>query len=300
MSKSPYNPEIHHRRSIRLKGHDYAGGGLYFITICAHREFIATMHGNPFFGATCISPIQEIIKAEWKKTAELRPYVRLGEMVVMPDHFHALIALKGGHAPLGDVVGAFKAAVSREIHRRGDMHVARTVRIWHRNYYEMIVRSADAEKKIADYIRMNPWRCVQQFGNGLRGMGNPALWNLDKLGVLCSRNAPRPRSIKNAGVYLGGFHSSMEKEIFAKLLELKKPVIWCPAWGLEKAALMPGVSEALEANRMLILEMKNREGNLVAAEQRNRFVIESADELWLPHITRGGMLDRLLAERKPA
>lgn len=34
----PYNPEIHHRRSIRLKSHDYAGGGLYFITICAHRD----------------------------------------------------------------------------------------------------------------------------------------------------------------------------------------------------------------------------------------------------------------------
>lgn len=30
----PYNPEIHHRRSIRLKGYDYSQAGLYFITIC--------------------------------------------------------------------------------------------------------------------------------------------------------------------------------------------------------------------------------------------------------------------------
>lgn len=29
MNKNQYNPEIHHRRSIRLKGHDYAGGGVY-------------------------------------------------------------------------------------------------------------------------------------------------------------------------------------------------------------------------------------------------------------------------------
>jgi len=47
---------------------------------------------------------------------------------------------------------------------------------------------------------------------------------------------------------------------------------------------------------MLLLEMKNRDGNLVAAEQRNRFVIQNADKLWIPHVTKGGMLDRLLKE----
>ena len=29
-----FNPIIHHRRSIRLKGYDYSCAGLYFITIC--------------------------------------------------------------------------------------------------------------------------------------------------------------------------------------------------------------------------------------------------------------------------
>ena len=29
-----YNPEIHKRKSIRLKGYDYSLAGLYFITIC--------------------------------------------------------------------------------------------------------------------------------------------------------------------------------------------------------------------------------------------------------------------------
>src|SRR5262245_27804958 len=31
----PYNPDIHHRRSIRLRGYDYAQAGAYFVTICA-------------------------------------------------------------------------------------------------------------------------------------------------------------------------------------------------------------------------------------------------------------------------
>ncbi|MCI2436727.1 transposase, partial [Candidatus Acetothermia bacterium] len=29
-----YKPDKHHRRSIRLKGYDYAQAGAYFVTIC--------------------------------------------------------------------------------------------------------------------------------------------------------------------------------------------------------------------------------------------------------------------------
>jgi len=28
-----YNPNIHHRRSIRLKGYDYSQAGMYFVTV---------------------------------------------------------------------------------------------------------------------------------------------------------------------------------------------------------------------------------------------------------------------------
>jgi len=241
-----------------------------------------------------MSPVRKIISEEWRRCGEIREDVILGEFVVMPDHFHGLIRIQPGPSTLGHVIGAFKAAVSRRI-RRGDLQVARR-RIWHRNYYEMIVRAPEAAKKIVEYIRMNPWRCVQELGNGLRGMGNPVLWASPKHGVLCSRNAPRPKSIPNAPVYLGGFHSPMEKEILAKLLDLKMPVIWCPAWGVETTCLSPEHLQALEENRMLILEMRNRTGDLAAAEDRNRFVMEQADKIWLPHVTPGGMLDRLLAE----
>lgn len=286
-----YDPEKHHRRSIRLKGHDYAGGGLYFVTMCAHREA-----GRIFSSAG----VRDIVEREWMRSAELRVYVHLGPFVVMPDHFHALIRLDGSGASLGEVIGAFKAAVTRNV-RRGAMHLARTdggdsfSRIWLRNYYEMIVRSAEAEQKIAEYIRMNPWRCVMNLGHGLRGMGNPALWNFEKLGMLCSRNAPRPARVPKATVYFSGFHSPMEKEILSKLLEARRSVIWCPAWGLG-GTLGEAERRALEENRMLILEMKNQDGNLAASEQRNRFVLENADALWLPYVAPGGLLARLIKE----
>jgi putative transposase len=33
-----FDPEKHHRRSIRLKGYDYSRAGLYFITICVQNR----------------------------------------------------------------------------------------------------------------------------------------------------------------------------------------------------------------------------------------------------------------------
>jgi len=279
-----------------LKGHDYAGGGLYFVTLCAHREFIAAANGYPFgAGATQVSPVREIIEERMRITAEKCPEMRWDEAVIMPDHFHALIALQGGRAPLGDIIGGFKAAVARELHRRGDILVVPDTRIWHRNYYEMIVRAPEAAESIRRYIRMNPWKCIQDFGNGLRGMGNPALWNAEKIGVLCSRNAPPVTCSPEAEVYLGGFHSQPEQKILEELLKRRAKIIYCPAWGLD-GAMCPEVLAALEDNRMLLLEMENRDGNLAAAEDRNRFVIQSADKLWIPHVSKGGMLDRLLKE----
>jgi len=34
----PYDPQVHHRRSIRLKGYDYASAGAYFVTLCTHER----------------------------------------------------------------------------------------------------------------------------------------------------------------------------------------------------------------------------------------------------------------------
>ncbi|MFA7369074.1 MAG: transposase [Kiritimatiellales bacterium] len=286
-----------------MKGHDYAGGGLYFVTLCAHRDA-----GNIFAAEI----IREMVAREWESavavgaglmsahdagTHEGCPYV------IMPDHFHALIRIPVGAGlvparSLGDVVGAFKSRVVHEIIQMVHAGLCPPFpgKIWHRNYYERIVRTPEAAENIRRYIRMNPWRCVTDFNNRLRGMGNPALWNAEKTGVLCSRNGfPNLGKIPEAEVYLGGFHSPPEQEILEELLKRRAKIIYCPAWGLD-GVMRPELLAALEDNRMLLLEMKNRDGNLAAAEQRNRFVIQNADKLWIPHVTKGGMLDRLLKE----
>ncbi|MDF7824702.1 transposase [Pontiellaceae bacterium B12227] len=311
-----YDPEKHHRRSIRLKGHDYAGGGTYFVTLCAHREA-----GNIFADAAA----KEILSRIWEEIAlEAEGGVEKGRVraglvsapsapsfpqegahealpyIIMPDHFHALLRIRKGEKALGDFICAFKSRTTHEYIQgvNAGKFPPFKKKIWHRNYYEMMVRSAEAEEKIAEYIRMNPWKCVQNLGNGLRGIGNPALWNAEKLGVLCSRNAPHVGRLPEAEVYFGGWHSPKEKEIFDWLLQHGKRIIACPAWGIGAKDVSPFL-EALQENRMLILEMDTGENffapaTLAAAEQRNRFVIENADALFTPHVTPGGMLDRLL------
>ncbi len=302
-----YDPAKHHRRSIRLKGHDYAGGGVYFVTLCAQgRE---PLFGRMQNGACELSEGGRIAEQCWRAIPEHFPEVEAGEFVIMPDHIHGIIFMphrgetsfartselnpgerpKGTSRTLGSIVRGFKIGVTKWFRQN-----TKTEKVWQRDYYERILRSPEAEERVVNYIRLNPWRCVQQLGNGLRGMGNPALWQVEKLGVLCSRNAPGPDSIPGAPVYLSGFHSPMEKEILKRLLAAKRNIIWCPAWGAGTNNLSPEALTALEENRMLILEMKDTEGNLAAAEQRNRFVLEKAERLWTPHVTPGGMLDHLL------
>ena len=48
-----YNPNIHHRRSIRLKGYDYSQAGLYYITICVQNRIclFGEIVGAPLVGA---------------------------------------------------------------------------------------------------------------------------------------------------------------------------------------------------------------------------------------------------------
>ncbi len=68
----PYNPSIHHRRSIRLKGHDYTQPAAYFVTLCTHEW--AHLSGKVVDGAMQLNECSEIVCTEWFQTAVVRPY----------------------------------------------------------------------------------------------------------------------------------------------------------------------------------------------------------------------------------
>ncbi|GAB4577730.1 MAG: transposase [Anaerolineales bacterium] len=170
----PYNPDIHHRRSIRLKGYDYTQSGAYFVTIVTYQR--AHLFGKVVNGVMQLNEWGEIARREWFKTAELRPYVELfdDEFVVMPNHAHGILWINDGvvvgaerrSAPttndaiphvdagsLGAIVRAYKSAVTYAINAARQ---TRGMTVWQRNYYEHIIRNDAELNRIRKYIIENP------------------------------------------------------------------------------------------------------------------------------------------------
>lgn len=86
-----YNPDRHHRRSIRLPRHDYANTGAYFVTICTRHR--APLFGSIRNGIMNLSDYGRIVNSVWQGLPEHYPYVTLDEFVVMPDHIHGIIMI---------------------------------------------------------------------------------------------------------------------------------------------------------------------------------------------------------------
>lgn len=88
-----YNPNIHHRRSIRLKGYDYSQEGLYFVTICCQDRICR--FGHIEIGRMILNEFGQIAYNEWLKTTEIRNNVELHNFIIMPNHMHGIIRLVG-------------------------------------------------------------------------------------------------------------------------------------------------------------------------------------------------------------
>jgi REP element-mobilizing transposase RayT len=160
----------HKRRSIRLKDFDYAGGALYFVTICADRR--RCIFGRIDDGEARLNALGRVVEDEWIKSLEMRRHIDLDAYVVMPNHFHAVVALfdQGARsAPLRDkrlrsgmqaeslasVIAGFKASVTR---RASAVLPRLRLPIWQRNYYEHVVRDEPDLERIRHYIAANPAR----------------------------------------------------------------------------------------------------------------------------------------------
>jgi len=82
----------HHRRSIRLKGYDYAQAGLYFITICVQDR--VPLFGEIIDGKMALNTFGHIAWEEWLATEKIRDNIALHEFIIMPDHIHGIIEIK--------------------------------------------------------------------------------------------------------------------------------------------------------------------------------------------------------------
>ncbi|MBZ0281451.1 MAG: transposase [Anaerolineae bacterium] len=186
----PYDSWKHHRRSIRLNGYDYTHPGAYFITLCTHDR--GWLFGDILNEHMRLNGCGEIVQQCWLDIPAHFPHVSLDAFVVMPNHFHGIIIInesvgerrdvvgaqsdvRAQHvAPLpppsgvtatnvapgslGAVVRAFKSAVTKNINRQRDTPAAP---VWHRNYYEHIIRDETSFNTIRLYVETNPAQWMQ-------------------------------------------------------------------------------------------------------------------------------------------
>ncbi|MCJ7526167.1 MAG: transposase [Candidatus Aminicenantes bacterium] len=87
-----FDPEKHHRRSVRLKKYDYTGGNVYFVTICAYQK--ECLLGAIIDGRMNLNTEGECVKKAWLETAEKKTNIRLDDFVIMPNHFHGILWIK--------------------------------------------------------------------------------------------------------------------------------------------------------------------------------------------------------------
>jgi len=172
-----YDPEQHHRRSIRLPGWDYAGAGVCFVTICTHGR--ACLFGEVVDGEMRLSPWGEIVHEEWFRSADIRREIVLhrDEFVVMPNHVHGIIWITGRNGPrrgdppgrpyhhgddrprgpasgsVGAIIAQYKSAVAKRINALRD---APGAPVWQRNYCDHIIRDEEELGHIREYILGNP------------------------------------------------------------------------------------------------------------------------------------------------
>ena len=85
---SPYDPNIHHRHSIRLQGYNYASAGLYFVTICTQNR--ECLFGEIKNGEMVLNDAGRMVEQWYHKTQDKYPEIVCHEMIVMPNHFHCI------------------------------------------------------------------------------------------------------------------------------------------------------------------------------------------------------------------
>ena len=177
-----YEAMRRHRRSVRLRAHDYRAG-LYFVTVCTHGR--QRLFGDVVDGEVVLSVAGRVARDAWLRTAEVRPSVVLDAFLVMPDHVHLLFGVVPDDTPraddgssrrgvlqyaptsglprsfespsrsVGSIVRGYKGAVTNAIKRRWQTPDAR---VWQRSFHDRVVLTDREAAAIRRYIADNPAR----------------------------------------------------------------------------------------------------------------------------------------------
>jgi putative transposase len=170
--------EYPQRRSVRLRGFDYASSGAYFITICAHHR--EQKFGRIENGLVRLNDLGRLTEKLWHEIPNHFPSVFLDTFIVMPDHLHGILLIdnwrtgtacraptpESYQAPasgsISTVIRSFKSAVTRNARAQND-HVHEYEVMFQRGFFETVVTSRSQHQQIRDYILSNPTRWSEKL-----------------------------------------------------------------------------------------------------------------------------------------
>jgi REP element-mobilizing transposase RayT len=191
----------------RCRVHDYRAPCIYMITLATEprRNCLGRLEGEQIR----LSPVGEMVRESWMRSADIYPGVQPGICAVMPDHFHGLLRVKERLAkPMGQVVRGFKAGTTflwlRDFGGGGgesgakdapqldgagfvSAHPLRRLApttLWQRGFQDTILLRRGQLKTMRQYILDNPRRLairrehpdlftqVAQLTHGCAGIGN--------------------------------------------------------------------------------------------------------------------------------
>ncbi len=164
----PSASQLYNRHSIRLPGYDYSQAGAYFVTIVSHNRL--RLFGNIVNKEMKLNHYGEIVRHAWYDLPHHYRYLQLGAFVVMPNHVHGILILTDqfkspSRHGIPEIVRAFKTFSARRINHLRKMQGSP---VWHRNYYEHIIRNNQELERITYYIENNPanWKEETQVQTG--------------------------------------------------------------------------------------------------------------------------------------
>ena len=115
-----------------------------------------------------MTPVGKVAKRCWSDIPSHYPSVEIDEYVIMPDHVHGILVIEDEKINKQDdiatsiersdiisqVVGSFKSAVSRKVHRCLGFKEFK----WQKSFYDRVIRDYSELREVRKYIRNNPKR----------------------------------------------------------------------------------------------------------------------------------------------
>ena len=151
-----YNPDIHHRRSFRLKGYDYSQAGLYFVTICCQNK--ECLFGEIDNGVMALNDAGRMIEKWYYELENKFPDKKCHEFIIMPNHIHLFFRLGDDdnetdhELKLKRVMNSFKRWTAMQI----KPIIGLNTHFWQREWFDHWSRSHLQDQKINSYILNNP------------------------------------------------------------------------------------------------------------------------------------------------